>query len=394
MICIYDRFTKQNGFFHNGYPTCGDRILNPFSCETFEQLNGDYSMTMQCPIVEEDDSSRFIYPGRIVRVSDGQLFTIHKMTTETVKGVPMISVEGRHIWYYFNDKLVEDCTVNMLNGGYWALYDLMANTNWERDPTGYLSDYEFSFGSNLPNAVPDPEHPEESSKSSYFNRVSLAYAILGSADSIISKWGGELHRDNFHYSINVNREGSRDNAFSIIHGWNCTEIKSSVDISNVITILETEDNLGNYYKGSVVPGEVFSEIGHHVSTYQKMSYNNLSNLGKDSNDYFSTRRLPEINYKATLVNLKDTTAEAGWSELESVKVGDRGTIFSDVYNITTKQKVISVRRNQLTERNEVVELGDFVHSSIAQSKYDKLVSGDTAAYRRLDAIEGLLKEGR
>lgn len=384
MISVFGKFTKQNEFWDvaTGAPMCGDRILNPISCITSEQLNGDYSIDLQCPTIEEDDSSKFIKPGCVVRTNSGQLFTIHEVNYETVQGMPMIIAKGRHIWYYLNDKIVINCDVDMFNGGYYAIKNIFDHTLWGRDPSGYLTDYDIGYWSDIPN-----ENPDETGKRSTFNGVSVAYALLGSADSIINKWGGELHRDNFTFSINQRREGSRDNAFSIIHGWNCSDIKARISIANLITEISTIDNYGATFGESYMPGEGFPEYaGHQVIGYNKFSYDKQSNIENDTRQMFGERTKADVSFKAKLVNLKDTTAEAGWTELEQVCVGDTGNVYSDVFGINVEQKVISVKRNELTERNEEVELGNFQNSSIHQDKFDKIISGDSAAFRRLDAL--------
>lgn len=387
MISVFDKYTKQSEFWDSasGAPMCGERILNPFSCKTSEQLNGDYSLSIQCPVVEEDDSSRFVLPGNIIRPNSGQLYKIYEVGYETIKGVPTITANARHIWYYLNDKLIKDYTVDMFNGGYWAIKALFDNAEFGRDPAN-LTDYDFGFYSDLPN-----EDPGVTGKSSHFENKSIAYALLGSADSIISKWGGELHRDNFNFSINVRKEGARDNAFSIIHGWNCSDIKARINIDNMITQIETTDNMGGYYAKSYTGSGLPAYASHQIIAGYKMSYQEHSTIIDDTDRIFGERMKPEVSYKVQLVNLKDTTAEAGWSELEQVKVGDTGTVFSDVFGINTTQKVISVVRDEITERNEDVELGNFVRSSIHTDRWDKVLSGDSAAFRRLEAIESLIE---
>ena len=173
---------------------------------------------------------------------------------------------------------------------YWAISKIFDNIMW-----GYgegLTDYEFEFNSNI---------PDDKLRTAHFDGESVVYMLLGSPESIVNIYNGELYRRNFYFSINDRMEGCQDNAFNLVHGWNLTEISEEVDYSEYITELEAEDNFGQFLQVSRVPDGSFP---HQVKKYLKLSYSTEEEAQNFRTPYgidevkestFSLRRGPSLS---------------------------------------------------------------------------------------------------
>lgn len=368
MICIFDKFTPQNKF-----DTCGERILNPTSAYEIEERNGNYSYEISVPMLESDDSWKFVKPYNIIKSSRGQLFPINKVEYGYVSGVPTVKAWARHIWYYLSDKIVFESEINNYSC-YWAIANILENTYYGRGDK--LVDYEFRHNSDITDL-----------KKISYDRISAANAILGSGDSIINLYGGELYRDNFYFSVNRRKEGAENNAFSLIYDWNCTEIKHTIDLSESLTEIDMTDNLGNWMRISRVPDYQFP---HQVMIAKRMSYDKEtgSQIDIDTGKYWNDNCYAKVTYDVNLIDLKDTNREAGWGNLEKLTVGNTGYVHDIIGEMHNDVQIISTKYNDITGRMENVKLGNFRPSPLHYDRWDKVLSGDNAAYRRLDVLEG------
>lgn len=368
MICIFDKMTAQDKF-----DSCGERILNPSSAYVLEEFNGNYSYEMTVPILPGDDSWNYVIPHNIIKSTKGQLFPIYKVEYDWTGSFPVVKAWARHIWYYLADKMTFDCRNDMYSC-YWAIDNMMKHVAWGRGDN--LTDYNFSYNSNI-NTLKYAEYDE----------VTAANAILGGAESIVNLYGGELYRDNFYFSVNSVRELAEENAFTLLHNFNCSGVKHTIDYSNTITEVRASDNVGNAIAISRVPDRAFP---HQVMLAKKLSYNKETNhtseeFYADASDLWTDNAYADITYEINFVDMKDTTRAEGWGDLEKMVVGNTGYITDAIS--TSKQRIISTKYNELTGRMENVKLGSFKPSELHSTRWDKILSGDNAAYRRLDLLE-------
>lgn len=377
MICIFDSYTRQDQF-----NTCGERILNPLSGYVYEELNGSYYYELTVPMLPEDDSWRYIVPRNIIRSSKGQLFPISKVTYSNQNGLPVVSAYAPHVWYYLSDKVVANAEINQFSC-YWALDWLHKHTEWNYDPN--FVDYNFTYHSDI-----------DALQYMKFENTSLAYCILGSADSVVNKYGGELHRNNFEYSVNKRKQGAKDDAFSLVYGWNCTDVKSTIDYSDYITVLRFEDNVHESGWG-IIKTSTGRVDPHHVGAVKRMSYKeedpNLANLIADGEAYWAEHVNPKLNYEVTFTDLSGTSRSYGWGDLESLNVGDRGTVI-DVRGVSDVNKIIATKYDDVRGRMESCKLGNFDYSFMYRGKWDKVLSKDNPESRRLNVLEEKTKYWR
>lgn len=390
MICVYDKHTPQDGFNN-----CGLRILNPVSAYITEELNGKYSYEVTCPMVKDDDSWTFLKPFNLLKSSTGQIFQIYKIITSTSGGVPVITAYADHIWYYLADMFVVHAEDT--REAHWAMAHIFKELNRPQGGAYFdfsedkatlfshgqgLTDYNFQWSVNL-----------DGMRHYKFDCVPLAYAILGSPDSIVNQWEGYLHRDNFRFSINKDKkEGAVDNAFWLDYGYNCSEVKYTYDFSNQRTEHWAFDGkLERYFAWAqdaspgYFPHQVISAAKY---TLAETNWNQeVADLANMCGRYVQEHLDPDKTYEVNFVDPKGTSFDAsGWGILRNLRVGDRGWITS-IDGVRSEQQIISTKYNDVTERVDSLKLGKFIRSQLHQSRIDDIMYGDDSAARRLDKLE-------
>lgn len=391
MIRAFDKHTPQGNYKTSNY-TYFDRlgtVLNPMSAYINQELNGVYNYEITCPILEDDDSWKMIKPYNIIKSSTGQLFQINKVVYALQSGIPTVKAYAPHIWYYLADMHVN--RVGDSRSPYWAMLDLFSEIDSDGHGTRFshgagLTDYNFSWNVDLGSDI----YPYK------FEHVSLAYALLGAPDSILNIWNGYLYRDNFYFSIKHTLEGSKSNAFALNMIDNCSEVKLTDDYTERITEHWGEDQFGNPYGVSLVPDA--GVFPHQVITGAKYAANDTSSwnahygfVEKSVRDYYGKYWQPQRKYEVKFVDSFGTVRDDGWERLRTLKVGDSGTIVG-LDGVVDTQTIISMKYNDITQRIDEMKLGSFIHSSLHQTKFDKLISGDDAAYRRLDSSEKKIQD--
>ena len=385
MIRVFDKHTKQGHFRNTSYTnfdTLGT-VINPISAYITEELNGEYSYEVVCPILPDDDSWKSLAPYNIIKSTTGQLFQIIKLKYETVNGVPCVKAYAPHIWYYLSDMHVSK--YERSDTPYWHVDHIMTDpynddthygTIWSDDPQ--LTNYHFDYSVDVDFRVDTLK----------FNHVSIAYALLGSPDSVINTTGAYLYRDNFRFSINKRLEGSKDNAFYLNVADNCSEIKYTWDYSDRCTTCYSWDQNGNVIKWFFGLGDGF--IAHHTIIGAEYALTEFSDFEKEAKSYFDTYCWEKRTYEVNFVDSNNTERDSGWEQIRMLRVGDSG-IICDLKGDTDTQTIISVKYNDITKRIDSMKLGKFIHSDLHETRWDKVLSGDSAAFRRLNVDESRIK---
>lgn len=377
MVCVFDKWTPQEELVKRP-GSCGKRILNPTYCMIHNEINGDYSIELHQPITPDDDSYQYLKPYDILRVTSGQLFLIDYHQKKLVNGVPTLIVKGKHIFYYLNHK----CTYNIDTHGKgpdgrglecWMILDELFR-NAHISYTDDLIEYRFTRSADIGELNHYQAHG-----------ITIAKGVFDVCDI----WGGYLYRDNFNFTVRGVMQGAKYNAFHAEHGWDVTDIVETIDYSTDYTEIRVDDNLGTQpYENSVVPVKG-GRFQFQRSRYFSLSYEQDSNLWNDAPKMFNGTG-PSTSYEIVIPSLTDTTREKGWSDLETVKPGDVGTVKSAVLGFTTTdQMVVSVDFNELTQKNERVKIQGFRHSdSLHPGRYDQFINGAMdAKTRRIANLE-------
>ena len=125
----------------------------------------------------------------------------------------------------------------------------------------------------------------------YYQNMSPVLSFLGADNAFITRWGGELYRDNFNFSINTRR--GKDNTFNIRYGVDMLAIDETVDFSEFCSTLIAEDNFGNRIK--ILSSANPSPYDHVKKLIFNYDINDRTVLQADARAYMDTYNKPSIN---------------------------------------------------------------------------------------------------
>lgn len=391
MITVHGMHTEQNDFNN-----CGLAVIRPTSAYVTEELNGRYDMEIEVPCVPDDpreghseDSWKFLKMYNILKSSEGQLFMIHKIDYSVKNGVPYLRAYANHIWYYLADMLTLECQGQ--NNSAWQVVnhlfeprDVHGNgCTWFSGGTG-LTTYNFDKYIN-PELVLLQDPPRKYN----YRYVQLANALLGNSDSVVNVWGGELYRDNFYFRIDRQKYGTVDDAFELVYGVNCRDVKYTEDTTNRKTEIHASCNGGQYpYAKSIVPDAGLfphQAISGLDFSYEYPSYEALI---PDVDAWWAENTGWLYNWEVDYVDFKNTNRGANWDQIRKIRVGDRGVV-QDAFGHRQTQKVIATKYNDITGRLESIKLGSFKESGLHESQWDKKVmkTEDEPVMKRVRCIE-------
>lgn len=337
MISVYNR--NETSFTHNGIV-----LPDVISCIVEEELNGKYTLELEHPI-DKKGRWKSLVEENIIK-TDGQLFRIYS----TEKDLNYIHVYARHIFYDLLHNFLEDVRPTEMNGA--------AALNWILSKTQYP--HKFKGTSDI-----------ETINTQYYIRKNPVEAILGE-DSLVTRWNGELERDNF--TIRLLKQRGQDKGTQIAYGKNMLGLEVKRNMDTVITRLmpmgREELLLPEKYIDS-------SLIGNYVHPYiQKKQFDvgieekteesegvteeeAIKKLRGKTIKYMEESKcdIPYVNIKANLLLLENTEEYKHLKNLVSVNLGDIVSCNDNPLNIQFKSKVIRIEKDVLANRNIEVELG-------------------------------------
>ena len=364
-ICVYDMHHEQESFDNNGMT-----ILTPSKCEITEELNGMYELLLEHPI-DSEGRWKNLLELNIIKANN-QLFRIYnKQTIMSSDGSRMRVVNARHIFYDLNDKLLLDVRPENKNG--MDFLNWIMERIYDDDPEGYYPQYDFEWFSDISRTA-----------TSYFIGTSVTAALLGEDNCFVNRLGGEIHRDNFYFSILDRKETSKADAFSIRYGVDMIDIEENIDYSEMITHLIAKDNHSHewevYYKET-------PRLHHNVTRSVKFDYEQSDEnaFRHDAEEYFKMYCQPSINYKVTFANLKNVELYKDFIGLQECNIGDTGQIYCEELGIVTTQKIIKKTIDCLSESTVEIELGNLSSSLTRRDKYMGTISIGTSADKAAEA---------
>ena len=209
MITIHSK--DEIDFSKNGYGVL-NKYINKENERGKWEMNGEYMIEFSIPT--KAPLAKYVVEENIVQVPvpfmDRQLFRIYRAEVTLTD----IYVTARHIFYDLLSNWIEDTNV-VRQDGHSAISQILDRT---------LHPHRFVGSSNMMNTA--------SARIVDMNPVA---AILDDqrANTFVSRWGGEILRDNFHIELldqlGVNR------GVKIRHKRDLTGYSDSIDYSNIVT---------------------------------------------------------------------------------------------------------------------------------------------------------------
>ena len=328
-ISVYDAHTDQAHLeiIQNN----GLAILTPTVCDDHEELCGMWSLNLEHPI-DNEGRYQFIQAGNLIRAG-GQLFTI-KSTYESWEGNSgKVSAYAEMIWYQLADEWLlftpDNSVLMAAKNAQTALDRIMgACSSLVLIPGGVR--YGFNW------YAPD----EMSYDVVWYALLKEGHTpvdmILGEGGLIATK-GGELHRDNFYFSICPRKETARDNAFDIRVGKNLRGIRRTVDTTTMCTVYQlTDSDTGAALRIGWDTQAAFANIWnlflpHHVVRSELISYPPDTDfryelLCQEAETRFYKNCMPVICYEIDMEDVRNNP-DFSMTADESIRSGDIGRIF-------------------------------------------------------------------
>lgn len=368
MVNIYEYNEKD--FNHRGTP-----LKNFLKCEIAEILNGVYELNFEYPL--ESDDSHLLENGKVLKANnyDGeQLFRILYLQKDldTIKGYAL------HISYDLLGNFIEDIFIQGMNGAR-ALHEVLTRSTDEHNFIG-TSDIQYLHNSRLV-------------------RKNTLEAIMGDKDnSLLSRWGGELYRDNFR--INWLNKIGNDKGVSIRYAKNLTGFEYKVDLSGLVThfipkgfdgLLLPEkyvvSPLANNYKPIVKRKvlELEDVVSKKVSPTQENAVDHeqaLALLKEKANKAFENGAdKPEITCTVSFVDLSQTKEYKRFKTLEKVYLGD--TVEVSYKGIKVKTRCVGYSYDCLQDRYLNVQLGNTPEQNLLANA----INQQQALIERVEQIE-------
>lgn len=343
MVNIYEH--NETDFNHRGTP-----LKNFLKCEITEALNGVYELNFEYPL--ESDDSHLLENGKILQVDnyDGkQLFRILYLQKDldTIKGYAL------HISYDLLGNFIEDIYIQGMNGTR-ALQEVL---NRSTDAHHFVGVSDIT-----------------KLKNSRLVRKNTLEAIMGDKDnSLLSRWGGELYRDNFR--INWLEKIGSDKGVTIKYAKNLTGIEYKIDLSHLVThfIPKGFDGLLLPEKYVISPlAEKYKPIvKRKLLELEDVKSKKVSPTQEDAVDHEQALTLlrekskkafelgadkPEITCTVAFIDLSQTEEYKYYAVLEKIYLGDTVGVQYKGINILTR--CVGYTYDCLQNRYIHVELGN------------------------------------
>lgn len=343
MVNLYEH--NETDFNHRGTP-----LKNFLKCEIAEILNGVYELNFEYPL--ESDDSHLLENGKILKVDnyDGkQLFRILYLQKDldTIKGYAL------HISYDLLGNFIEDIYIQGMNGTR-ALQEVL---NRSTDPHKFVGVSDITKLRN-----------------SRLVRKNTLEGIMGDKDnSLLSRWGGELYRDNFR--INWLEKIGSDKGVTIKYAKNLTGIEYKVDTSNLVThfIPKGFDGLLLPEKYVISPlAEKYKPIvKRKLLELEDVKSKKVSPTQEDAVDHDQALALlrekskkafelgadkPEITCTVAFIDLSQTEEYKNYAVLEKIYLGD--TVGVQYKGINVLTRCIGYTYDCLQNRYIHIQLGN------------------------------------
>lgn len=404
-ICVYDIKSEKIDFLTNGLA-----ILCPTEATIHEILNGEYSLTLKHPM-DALGKWKFIREENIVKCL-GQIFRIKRVEwNHTSENTGTLTAYAEHIFYDLNDCWIYGLKQNA-DAPTFAYCISAINSIMRRYVTldeGEMYRYDFDWSS-------DWEWGGNNGWTLFIDGAGQTPVekLIGEGGLIAYK-GGELYRDNFHFSINERMENAEDNAFELRFGSNLCGLKRTVDCSTVAFHLTISDetvgfHLGVSYAGNSFPRFQFPHnvprsftVRYEENFYQQYFSGDISasevwaRLYSDLITKFKATSLPVLCYEVDVKDLKNVFPEL--TDHYRFRVGNTGTIYDSLLfgNEKVTLKITETEVDGITGDVKRITIGSknsFTRSAGYPQEYYDTPSETTYELPIIDSTGKLLFDSR
>ncbi|PFM49569.1 hypothetical protein COJ45_06910 [Bacillus cereus] len=356
----------ETDFTHNGIGILSDAV---HEAVVEEDLNGVYVLSFKYPLFSPHGLDIIGQSLIQVPTPDGeQLFRVANPSPS----MGILTVFCYHIFYDLIDNFIEDTNI-VDKTGLGAVTQIKGGLQYPS---------RFQFFSDITKV-----------NNARLVRMNPVEALLdtGKNNSFITRWGGELKRDNFNVNFLENR--GRNRGVVIQHKKDLLGYEASVDWQSPITKIMPQG-----FDGLILPEKyvVSPNINKYVNPkIQKINFEDVkAAIGDYADDedaipledayallrqkakaMFDVDKVdqPIASYKVSFQELTQTEEYKDYAVLQTVYMGDTVTVQHDEDNIFIQAKVINYKYDPVREQYIEILLGNFKNSFASKTnKIDKI----------------------
>lgn len=351
MIQIFNPFTDKNTLIGKN----GDFDLTYLSTHAVidDKLNGVFNLDFRIRIIKDHKRELYesIVEDAILKVKDEYGWEYFRIASIR-KGLKEISGVARQVTVseLLNMWVSDTRPTNQTGQG--ALNSLFLGAG----------NTDFSIMSNITNT-----------NTAYYQDMSLYEAIYSADNCFLKRWGGEVERQGFNFSINTS--AGTDRGFQIRSRKNLQGFEAETNIEELCTrlVVKGYDTLklddfvdspliGNYSKPYTKVVKYEDVKLKTESTEEGLSeVDAKAELLRRAKEEFSKRNIDKLKakYRINFVELSQTEEYKDFSIAQLVKNGDTITVVEEVNGIDIKVKAIGRKWDVLKQRRIETELSNY-----------------------------------
>ena len=217
--------------------------------------------------------------------------------------------------------------------------------------------------------------------------ASLQNVLLGSADSLVSVYGGDILRDG--YSIQLLKHRGMDRGARIIYGRNLVDLTQEKSIAEMYDsvypfFVETDENentrlveLADTLVLITAPNKASAKKVYMLDLSSEFDETpNQAQMLQATNDYIAKNSLdkPKVSLSLKYVDLSRTQEYADLKNLDHIELGDDVTVQFAALGVDVTARVQKIVYDVLLDANESIDVGD-----VRTNVVDTIAQGGTGS---------------
>lgn len=227
--------------------------------------------------------------------------------------------------------------------------------------------------------------------------ATLQNVLLGSSDSLVSVYGGDVLRDG--YSIQLLEHRGMDRGARIVYGRNLTDLNQEKSIAEMYDsvypfFVETDENentrlveLADTLVLITAPNKASAKKVYMLDLSSEFDETpNQAQMLQATNDYIAKNSLdkPKVSLSLKYVDLSRTQEYADLKNLDHIELGDDVTVQFEALGVDVTARVSKIVYDCLLDANESIDVGD-----VRTNVVDAIAQGGTGGVDNSQQIKKL-----
>ena len=227
--------------------------------------------------------------------------------------------------------------------------------------------------------------------------ATLQNVLLGSSDSLVSVYGGDVLRDG--YSIQLLKHRGMDRGARIVYGRNLVDLTQEKSIAEMYDsvypfFVETDENestrlveLADTLVLITAPNKASAKKVYMLDLSSEFDETpNQAQMLQATNDYIAKNSLdkPKVSLSLKYVDLSRTQEYADLKNLDHIELGDDVTVQFESLGVDVTARVSKIVYDCLLDANESIDVGD-----VRTNVVDTIAQGGTGGVDNSQQIKKL-----